>query len=1240
MDIKTKIDPIDCSIFPYSSKSMDNEKLLKELPQIADAANQLATSVMDQASVALDNGSRLCNFTQNLYDTVLANQVYIDPTDIKPRSDFDIENVPNFSTVAPVFRLQKQSESGQWSEINSVLANPELASCFDEANQKLAAVLKATIESLDKYSQSLAQSYRNFCNYCCVYNNIERYLKSVPEIKPFMIPNCGLTTLYSLMNLTKVSKKDFDEAKSNFLTALNSSNTVPTEYKEFWKKLSGPAAATAYLHQIINIESQESCAENLSFLYSKLSKLLNLLHWVSTAEENLFDLGPQYEPSEMIKNYVPLYAQFIDDLSMSKWSLTNLAMGQDYTAESIATFNKNILGTSEEAHEERGGRPTQLYLEGPSNAASDDHQAIATDYGDSLKEIDFTFFNNLISPLSSILLKKGLTFEFSNMDYNYEIGSEHETFTQFLNNTTTFDSIESILHLFFDQKYSEKYQEMCNTFFDHLIPCFYMVAKSIEYTDQPEKNLKGLFETNEQWLTPVVLSWREVSFFMMYVAAKRNKPDLKVATTSLLNIADSFLLQPHVQILMLYTFSYLKKVLKGRGGELNDYSTEEKGKDHIIRLIADFVDTQTLSFTTTSYNYNINHLLLQYIFIKISDFIFQTIKVDSVNVKNDLDVGVPLAREMKTFGHYNIDSIETLFTLLPYFVSSTKINESSLQCPIWASVNPDTNLLFSTVVQITNLVLLATNQITLKNLMDQPCSLFRQVNKNIAFFLFMAHTNLARSAAADNQPEEDRYSNLLSFGACKSVPSEKCKNLLALLWPQISKKYNRAYEIKDRSNLKLTPVKSSWLAQQYTPGRYDKIFTSSPKVAKSSIDVLVSDTNLEHRGLRPIQGFNWFSPPLDDELNMFILEETSMPPKSRQLAQLGEDLICCNAASDPEKLNLLYDFLNDKYPRGWWLNVYPGEDGKTIFEVKNGSCSGQGGGAEVLFSCNWEDDVIKLNDDSTGESVSHEMAYGKRKRTGTDESDLEEDLAETTKKVCQAKFYSVIPSLADFVTSFKQPSMPNTEFQQIDFEKLRSDFQPESITNLLNIYSSSEDQNGTSDQNLKYTNVFKNYFLASNLLEKYTDVNKTFTQILTNYCKDCSQLIMFSIWSKIALHHFYKYPTMYIFNNPSSDANAVAAQVDKILISNAGCFYVNMAEFFEIIKQKRDRFDDVPFLRSWFYCFEMNTNLSKPYIYLFEPVHLLRSNTTNFYLGIIAIFTLYWLENNETIFPRSNTITP
>lgn len=302
-----------------------------------------------------------------------------------------------------------------------------------------------------------------------------------------MIPNTGLTTLYALMNLTKVAKKDFDDAKPAFMTILNANAALPAEYKEFWKKLTGLSSATALLYQIINIETEESATSNLSDLYTKLTKILKLQRWVATGDEFVFDVGTKYDTSEFIKQFIPLYNQFVDDLSLSKWDLPDLNyLGNcvDYTAESKRTFETNILGGFDRGGNDEGGQDTEIY----------DSATITT--LEAAQDIDFTFFNQLIMPLSSFLLKKGYVFNFSSSNYDFDLGQEHATFTNFLNSTTMFENIESIINRMFDPAQREKYDD----FFEHLIPSFYMVSKSIEYKDQPDKNLKELFKSNESWL--------------------------------------------------------------------------------------------------------------------------------------------------------------------------------------------------------------------------------------------------------------------------------------------------------------------------------------------------------------------------------------------------------------------------------------------------------------------------------------------------------------------------------------------------------------------------------------------------------------------------------------------------------------------------------------------------------------------------------------------------------------------
>lgn len=173
---------------------------------------------------------------------------------------------------------------------------------------------------------------------------------------------------------------------------------------------------------------------------------------------------------------------------------------------------------------------------------------------------------------------------------------------------------------------------------------------------------------------------------MMYIATKQKWPNLKIATTALINIRDSFLLQPHVQLLILYTFSYLKRMVKSQlGDSIMDYSSSnDSGREHIIRSLGELLENQNLSYTTTAYNYNIGHLLMQYIFIKISDFIYQSINVDPENPVVSTDFSSKVGDLMKTFGQYEIDSIDRLYSLLPFLFRRQRLTKVrfSVQCGI------------------------------------------------------------------------------------------------------------------------------------------------------------------------------------------------------------------------------------------------------------------------------------------------------------------------------------------------------------------------------------------------------------------------------------------------------------------------------------------------------------------------------------------------------------------------------
>lgn len=200
--------------------------------------------------------------------------------------------------------------------------------------------------------------------------------------------------------------------------------------------------------------------------------------------------------------------------------------------------------------------------------------------------------------------------------------------------------------------------------------------------------------------------------------------------------------------------------------------------------------------------------------------------------------------------------------------------------------------------------MLATNQTTLKALMDQSCSLFRRTNKNIAYFLFMAHSYLVKNSSDDADATKYNGLDILSYGPKKFYPT-RCPGLDNLVWPKISASYNRAYRLIDKSKFEskkaITPLYRSWVTQNYPPGKYECIFTE-PEPIKNG-DILLADENLDHEELQPMKDFSWSFPP--SSYNIYLFEPEDPQVRTLKLVRLNDDLICCNSNTDASKIDQL-----------------------------------------------------------------------------------------------------------------------------------------------------------------------------------------------------------------------------------------------------------------------------------------------------------------------------------------------
>ena len=379
---------------------------------------------------------------------------------------------------------------------------------------------------------------------------------------------------------------------------------------------------------------------------------------------------------------------------------------------------------------------------------------------------------------------------------------------------------------------------------------------------------------------------------------------------------------------------------------------------------------------------------------------------------------------------------------------------------------------------------------------------------------------------------------------------------------------------------------------------------------------------------KPLADFDWLTPQYNYKI--FVIENNNcMNTCDKKMCRYKNDFVCCNRQSPVEKLIAMAGVFDKKDPKGWDVDVSESNDKTKVFEVFEVVGKGGSSAQQKFFNCNWQTDLIKIKPETSGGS----------KRSYDDDDDglpaskklsyevLDADLKKTSEKVCSANFMTSVPSLSEFVTTMKKSSMENTEFQILDLEKLRNGFNFEGVSNHLNTLDFNSGVQRPND--LKFSIIFKNFYLATNLLEQYLQVQQNFSALLINFSADTAALVMFIIIGKLALQHFYKYPLKYIFDNAAANPDAVAARVNDILDPTG--YFVNIVSFCNIIQTPANatKFNREAYTRAWYHFFLMNQD--NPFLYLFEPVHILRSSTTNFYLGIIMVYFLYWLAGDATI---------
>lgn len=173
-----------------------------------------------------------------------------------------------------------------------------------------------------------------------------------------------------------------------------------------------------------------------------------------------------------------------------------------------------------------------------------------------------------------------------------------------------------------------------------------------------------------------------------------------------------------------------------------------------------------------------------------------------------------------------------------------------------------------------------------------------------------------------------------------------------------------------------------------------------------------------------------------------------------------------------------------------------------------------------------------------------------------------------------------------------------------------------------------------SDTNMSITNLHKNLAQFTLLLNVAGNSHRNFIQTALEAVQQIQKYLLFAICGPLAQLHFYRNMSMYLFNEMPPEYS----YLERFLSRDGAYLQLNVQNYGTYLAENVDFFERDPALYNYYIFFQNMSNAQRTFLFILTPSHVLRSSSSMFYLGLIAIFLSHSLESWRKIQNASTAV--
>ena len=163
---------------------------------------------------------------------------------------------------------------------------------------------------------------------------------------------------------------------------------------------------------------------------------------------------------------------------------------------------------------------------------------------------------------------------------------------------------------------------------------------------------------------------------------------------------------------------------------------------------------------------------------------------------------------------------------------------------------------------------------------------------------------------------------------------------------------------------------------------------------------------------------------------------------------------------------------------------------------------------------------------------------------------------------------------------------------------------------------------GEKKSGLNISSLHKNLAQFNLLFNMSANAHRAFIRTAFETVDQIEKFVLFALIAPLAQLHFYRNMNMYLFN----DIPSKFSYLERFLTRDSAYLQLNVQSFATYLSENVDFFERNSALFNYYTFYQNMANDQRSFLFILTPTHILRSSSSMFYLGLIAIFFAHNIE--------------